>query len=413
MKNLSKFLVSLVMVAFFMNLGFAGGLPEDDDLTRELAKTQNELEDQRNKANGLQDQLDVLRSTVDELATREPSVIEKTITTLGSGSSPINLYADSIYVDSDALTSNGTFSQQAINIGYSYEHEDSFAFYGDVGFYNGADASIDRGESDGTGDFHVVEVWLDWKAIEDKLVFKFGKFLTPFGQWMPNEIAHSTVSVFSPLLVDWSIVPAETTGMQVYGMYDLGAVKLSQAFYVGNGKSSRPHSQDDNADKVFGGRLGVILPFGDEDACTVGVSGYVGRDDRDGNDYQEKVFGLDLRVDLGPVILRTETIKSRINADPVSTTDEGHVWKSAWFAQVSYNFLEKFEVFYRYDFGDNNYKEDDAGDININSFGLSYRPAEPVVFKVEFDRYDVDDENVADSALGKYEVTSAQVAVKF
>ena len=413
MKNISKFFVALMLVAFFMNLGFAGGLPEDDDLTRELAKAQNELEDQKNKADDLQDQVNVLRNTVDELAAREPSVIEKTITTLGSGSSPINLYADSIYADSDALTSNGTFDQQAINITYTYKHEDSFVFYGDIGFYNGADVTVDMGEADGTGDFQVVEAWLDWRAIEDKLVLKFGKFFTPFGQWMPNEIAHSTVSVFNPLLVDWSIVPSETTGIQEYGMYDLGAIKLSQAFYVGNGKSSRPHSRDDNADKVFGGRLGVMLPFGDENSCVVGVSGYVGRDDRDGNDYQEKVFGLDARVDLGPVIFRAETIKSRVNADPILTTDEGHIWKAAWFTQVSYNFLEKFEVFYRHDFGDDNFREDNAGDIQIDSIGLSYRPVVPVVFKIEFDRYDVDDENVVDSNLDEYDITSAQVAVKF
>jgi hypothetical protein len=398
--------------ATMLGHAFAGGLPGDGDLQRELARTQNELEDQKRRAEDLERQVDDLNSRVSDMAMREPRVVERPASSsmFDTEDWPVHGYFSGIYADPDLVGYEGAFDQETVNFFFRYPLDERFLFYADIGFAHGADVSVDLGQVEGTGDLTVVEAWLEWKALEDGLLsFRFGKYYTPFGQWAPTEIDPTTVSVFDPLLVRWSIAPLTSTGIQEVGTVRLGGIELSHTFYIGNGKTFRPHSGDENSNKAVGTRIGVRIPLGDgeESGIGFGMSGYMGRDDRDGFDYQENIYGFDGRVDFGPFTLRGETVKSRVNADD-GLGNDAHVWSFAWFTQASYRFLERFEAFYRYDSGDDDFRFEDSGDIRINSYGLAFRPIEPVVFKTEFDRYSVDDET-----LGDYDVISGQVAVLF
>ena len=384
----------------------AGGLPEDnrnDDMARELAKSQNALDKEKNRNDALEQKVNDLSNKVNELAAKEPVKAEPC-------ELPIHGYIATSYADVDLDGVPGTFDQEVVDLNFTYKLNDTFLAYADIAYLDGSEISVDNGSVEGTGDVEVYEAWLDTRLAGDMLVMKIGKFYTPFGQWMPNEIPTTTLSVFDPILVNWSIVPSATTGIQEYGTFELGDIKLTQAVYVGNGKSYYPHSDDQDTNKALGSRIGVIVPFGDKetDGLNAGISGYIGRDSSDENDYQEKAYGLDTRLDLFDVTLRFETIKSRTNVDEFSPGEEGHIWRFAWFGQASYNFLEKYDVFYRHDVGDQDYRYIDSGDIRINSCGLSFRPIKPVVFKFEYDHYNVDED-----ALGNYNVYSGQAAVQF
>ena len=385
----------------------AGGLPEDnrnDDLARELAKAQNALDKEKNRNDALEQKVDDLTNKVNDLASKEPAKAEPI-------ELPIHGYIATSYADPDIDGVPGTFDQEVVDLNFTFKLNETFTAYADVAYLDGSEVRVDNGSVEGTGDIEIYEAWLDTRLAGDMLVMKIGKFFTPFGVWQPVEIPTTTLSVFNPVLVNWSIVPSSTTGIQEYGTYELGDIKLTQAVYVGNGKSYYPHSDDQDTNKALGSRIGLIVPFGskDSDGFQAGINGYIGRDSTDDNDYQEKAFGLDSRLDLFDVTLRFETIKSRTNADDfVPGIEEGHIWRFAWFGQLSYNFLEKYDVYYRHDVGDEDYRYIDSGDIRVNSYGMSYRPIKPVVFKLEYDRYNVDEE-----ALGNYNVYSGQVAVQF
>lgn len=407
MKNIWIKTILSVLTTVGISLSvIAGGLPEDnknDDMARELAKAQNDLEKQKDKNDSLEQKVNDLSNKFNELAAKEPAKAEPF-------ELPIHGYIATSYADPDIDGVPGTFDQEVVDLNFTYKLDETFLAYADIAYLDGSEISVDNGSVEGTGDVQIYEAWLDTRLAGDMLVLKIGKFFTPFGVWLPTEIPTTTHSVFDPILVNWSIVPASTTGIQEYGTYEVGSIKLTQAVYVGNGKSYYPHSNDQDTDKALGSRIGVIVPFGSKetDGLQAGISGYVGRDSSDNNDYQEKAFGLDTRLDLFDFTLRLETIKSRTNVDDFAPGEEGHIWRFAWFGQLSYNFLEKYDVFYRHDVGDQDYRYIDSGDIRINSCGMAFRPIKPVVFKLEYDHYNVDEE-----ALGNYNVYSGQAAVQF
>ncbi|MBN2145249.1 MAG: hypothetical protein JW774_11560 [Candidatus Aureabacteria bacterium] len=447
MKRMKWLLIALLTLSM-SGFSFAGGYgpdntrPNDDD-DRELARALNDLDRQRAKTDDLEKKVDDLTTRLSEISSKEPRSAEMDYL---DESFPIHGYFTALYSDSSYPQADQTFDQETVNIWYTYQLNETFNFHGDVAFKHGAEISVDNSYVQGVGDLDVVEAWLDTRLIEDKLVLRCGKFYTPFGDWAPHVRPYMSSSIFDPLLVRWSIPTLTNTGIQEYGKIDTGIGILSQCIYVGNGKGYSPHSMDENSNKNLGGRIGLecSLPW-EQSSVTFGVNGYIGRDSRiffagqgqysvvvvdaTGNvigsyavgypeyvtqtDYEEKIWGLDLKVKILDFTLKAETVKSRNNAIV------GHVWKDAWFLQGAYRFLDKFEVYYRHDFGNDDFRYEDSGDIKIDSVGIAYWPIEAVVFKAGIDYYDIGAtlpyyltlDEVKDDT--NYHVASAQVAVKF
>lgn len=403
-------LVSLLMVLsmVFPYPLYAGGYPTDDGMERELAKTQHELDKEKKRGEGLESKVRDLENRLSDLENREPA--ETSSNTSYRSSSwldelPIHGYFSASYADSSSDSANGTFDQETLHIFLDYNLSETFRFFADFGFTHGAEVFVDGSDVDGVGDITVDEAYLEWKAYDENFKFKFGKFFTPFGTWTPNEYPYTTVSIWNPILVRWAYHSATTTGIALTGAFDFEAFLINHAFYIGNGKGDRPHSLDGNADKVVGSRLGLRIPFGgEENGVEFGINGQVGRESFSNSDFQEKVYGYDVRIDLHPFTVRAETSKSRSN------DDVRHIWRDAWFAQAEYHFLEKWTVFYRFDEADDNTWFTDAGDLKVDTVGVAFRPIEPVIFKVSYETYEV---GADDDSFDNYHVVGAQVALHF
>ncbi|EKD27839.1 MAG: hypothetical protein ACD_79C00540G0001 [uncultured bacterium] len=410
---MKKFFYALILMAFvFAGFNsFAGGLPEDDnDMKREMASTQNELDKQRQRADDLEKKLDDLNSRLNDVAAKEP--VERVVKTESNIEElPIHGYIATTYSEVDLDAYPGSFDQEVLGFTYDYTLDDNYKVFANIEYLHGSEIAVDLDEVYGVGEINIVEALIEWSAIEDKMAFSFGKFCTPFNTWCARENPASTISIYSPILVDSGITPATMTGIREAGKISLGNIALIQAIAVGNGKGLRQDSLDGNTDKALSARLGLEIPVGTDEnnALEVGTSGFVGRDDSDGNDYQQKAWGLDGILDIGSVTLRSEATKSRINVDDfIPGMEEGHIWQDSWFIQASYNFLEKWDTFYRHDVADLDTRVINDGDMRINSLGLSYRPIQQVIFKTQYDRIQTDED-----AIGAYEVASAQVAADF
>ncbi len=395
-------LLALTLTLLNPGMTLGGGFGPDnrpnDDMERELAKTQNDLEKQKAKTDDLEKKLDDLNNRLETAKTPDTQS-----TRSSSGEFPIHGYFVGNYADSSMEGANGSFDQATLHLYLDYPLSETFIFHGDFGFNHGAEFSVDQTTVAGVGDVDVTEAWLDWKAVEEYLTLKFGKFYTPFGVWTPNERPYMTPSVWDPLLTRWALHSRTTTGIQAYSLCDLGPLHFDKRLYIGNGHGSRPHSEDDNTDKLLGGRLGVDFGIGSEkkDGIGLGISGQVERDGQSANDFQKKTWGFDAKVSVADFTVRGEITKSRLNAPD-------HLWSQVWFWQAGYRFLEKFEVYYRHDDGDEDARFQDAASLVIDSCGVAYWPIEQVVFKIGYDQVKVENQDNAD-----YHVLDAQVAVRF
>ncbi len=408
-KSIAGAVLALSMTSINPGMTFGGGLGSDnrpnDDLQHELAKTQNDLDKQKAKTDELEKKVNDLANRLE--TEKEP---EKVTAAPASLEFPIHGYFVGNYVDSSQKEVNGTFDQATLHLYLDYPLSETFIFHGDVGFNHGAEFSIDSIGTDvtGTGDVDVTEAWLDWKAANEHLILKFGKFYTPFGVWTPKERPYMTPSVWDPLLTRWALHSRTTTGIQAYGVCDPEFMQCSYALYVGNGHGERPQSQDDNTDKVLGGRLGIDFNITKEenDKVGLGISGQTERDGLSLDNFQRKTWGFDAKISLANFTLRGETSKSRLN-------EPFHLLSNVWFGQLSYRFFEKFEVYYRYDDAYDNTRPqnetiESVTEEVIQSGGVAYWPIEQVVFKTGYSRVEIQNKNDDD-----YRVVDFQTAVRF
>jgi hypothetical protein len=406
-KSIAGTVLALTMTLMNPSMTFAGGLAADnvlnDDLQRELAKTQNDLDKQKAKT-------DDLEARVNDLSNRLEAPKET-----GAPASPLECpihgYFVGNYADASGDGANGSFDQATLHLYLDYPLSETFIFHGDLGFNHDTELSIESLgdessftlDSEQSVDVEVTEAWLDWKAADKHLIFKFGKFYTPFGVWTPKERPYMTPSVWDPLLTRLALHSRTTTGIQAYGVCEKGSFECSHAVYIGNGHGTLPSSQDDNTNKVLGGRWGLDFNIDKEngEGVGVGINGQIERDGFDVDDSERKTWGFDAKASLANFTLRAETTKSRLN-------NLDHLWSKAWFWQASYRFLEKFEVYYRQDDADENTRLQDAGDLAIHSVGIAYWPIEQVVFKTAFDTVKIENREHDD-----YNVVGLQTAVRF
>jgi hypothetical protein len=404
-KSIGAALLALSMTWMHPNMAFAGGLAPDnlpnEDLQRELANTQNDLDKQKAKTDDLETRLNDLSNRLDAQ--------KETVAPAAPSEFPIHGYFVGNYADSSEDGSNSSFDQATLHIYLDYPLSETFIFHGDIGFNHDTELFIvepfteDSLSLEDSVDVEVTEAWLDWKAGDENLIFKFGKFYTPFGVWTPKERPYMTPSVWDPLLTRLALHSRTTTGIQAYGVCEKGSFECSHAVYIGNGHGDFPNSQDDNTNKVLGGRWGLDYNIDKEkgEGVGVGISGQIERDGLDADDSERKTWGFDAKASLANFTLRAETTKSRLNV-------LDHLWSKVWFWQASYRFLEKFEVYYRHDDGDENTRLQDSGDLVIESVGIAYWPIEQVVFKTAFSNVKVENREHDD-----YNVVGFQVAVRF
>ncbi|MCK5706881.1 MAG: hypothetical protein KAI43_04450 [Candidatus Aureabacteria bacterium] len=394
-----NFLLSLIMIVALMpaTFVFAGG-----DDTGDGEELKGALEDEIYKRQNLEDKVADLENQINDLKNRPAQIIEKeTVVKEGGGdyTLPIHGFFNVNYADPNYPGREGTFDQENFNIYLDYVLDENFKFFGEIGTRHGEEIDVDLTSVNGVGEVNIVRAWLDWKK-SDALILKFGKFLTPYGKWNLEHSPAVYLSIWDPLLIRRDLFPKSVTGVQLYGTRPLGAADLIYNVYLGNGKGWRAHSADDNTNKGIGTRIALLTNFFSAGTIEFGFNGYTGRDGTL-NDEDENVLGYDFMINAYPIQLRGEYAKSEAK---IAATD----WeRKAWFIQTSYNFLEKYDAYLRYD------KEEDSdvalateNETSITSFGINYKPIPKVAFKLE---YDIHDPHV----IGTYEVIAASCAVAF
>ncbi|MBN1521228.1 MAG: hypothetical protein JW928_01740 [Candidatus Aureabacteria bacterium] len=396
MKKLVAFAVIMVLALVPVSAVFAGG----DEDTSDVEKA---LEDQIYKTRDLEDKVADLERQLDDLKNRPPQIVKEERVVEKEGERafelPIHGFFNVNYADANYPGSEGGYDQENFNIIFDYIIDENFHFLGEIGTRHGEEVDVDLNAVQGVGEVNVVQAWLDWK-FSDAAILKFGKFLTPYGNW--NVPLHSPavyLSIWEPILVRRDLFPRAVTGIQFYGKKAMGNVDLLYNLYTGNGVGWRPHSEDDNTNKGVGGRLGILSSFMSAGTLEVGASGYAGRDGTLDNEDHD-TLGIDALINVYPFQLRGEFARSNYNIPVMDWT------RDAWYIQASYNFLEKYDAYLRYDKEDTDTSPFAIDDMEVTAVGLNYKPIPVVAFKVEYDLYDSD-------STGSYEVIAGSVAVEF
>jgi hypothetical protein len=393
MKKAFSFLIVAALILMPAAFVFAGG-DETGDTGNQLKNTEKALEDQNFKTNDLENKVADMQKQLDDLKNR-PAAEEKKFEL------PIHGFFNVNYADSNLASSNGTFDQENFNLTYDYVLDENFKFFGEVGFRNGEEIDVDLNSVSGVGEVNVVNAWLDWK-FSNAATLKFGKFLTPYGTWNVNNHSPAVyLSVWEPILIRRDLFPRTMTGVQFYGETPaFSSFDFIYNAYLGNGKGWRPNSEDDNTNKGVGSRLALRTPFLNIGTIEFGANGYMGRDGNL-NDEDENVYGWDALLNAFPFQVRGEFARSRYML-------QDYKWfQDAWFLMGSYNFLEKYDAYLRFDHEDRDYSQAVLADeLKVTSIGINYKPIPKVAFKLEYDFY-------RPESTDDYEVVAGSVAVDF
>jgi hypothetical protein len=398
MKKALSCMFILALVLLPVSAAFAGG-DETAEPDAALQDTQKALEDQVYKTRDLEDKVADLQKQLEDLKNQPPKVEERVVEKEADYTLPIHGFFNVNYADPNYEGYEGTYDQENFNIIFDSMLSENYRFYGELGYRHGAEIDVDLNSVEGVGEVYVWNAYLDY-IYSKQANLRFGKFLTPYGKW--NVELHSParcLSVWDPILVRRDLFPKTMTGVQFYGDSTLGSVDLIYNLYTGNGDGWRPHSEDDNQNKGIGSRVAVLTSVMDMGTLEAGINGYIGRDGTL-NDEDQNAWGFDALWNIFPFQVRGEFMKSRY----MLPTNK---WFSdAWFLQASYNFMEKYDVYVRYDSEDTDYMQENLGAMTIAGIGLNYKPIPKVAFKLEYDAYDQD-------ILGTYEAVAASVACEF
>ena len=247
----------------------------------------------------------------------------------------------------------------------------------------------DAGETETKLEYLTLDLFLN-----DYMVLVGGRFLSPIGQFRQN--LHPSwinkLPTAPPGFGHDGAAPISETGLQLRGGIPLGrGMFANYAVYVGNGPEILAEAEgaagetdfefeldgveaegmnsDEDGEKVFGGRLG-LLPFpgleigisGATGKATVTElehvdieSGFLGGTEEDAEaqlagepDRDYDVFGFDLAWQWRGLDLRGEYVKTEIGDEAGSVAADGAEWES-WYTQAAYKFAPtKLEGVLRY-----------------------------------------------------------------
>jgi hypothetical protein len=262
---------------------------------------------------------------------------------------------------SDGGSGNDGFGQMKFNPIFHYGYKDLLLLESEFEFEVGED-----GETETTLEY----LSIDW-FINDYMALVAGKFLSPLGQFQQN-LHPGWINKLPTAPVGFrhdQAVPSAEVGVQLRGGFSVPGFNdtalMNYAVYVGNGPNLELNedgdeieavealgfTQDEDDNKVFGGRLG-FLPVPN---LEVGISGSLGNlalEDESDRDYD--VLGFDLFYRWKNLDIRGEYIRQKVGALATSVAPESQKWE-AWYTQASYKLLpSKFELVARYsDFNSN------------------------------------------------------------
>lgn len=219
--------------------------------------------------------------------------------------------------------------------------------------------------------------WVNYKH-QDNLNVQIGRMITPHGivniEHFPQTLLDPRQPQFLRPFSGDTIFPNFVTGAQLHGKFFFkGDNQLQYNAYVAG-------AQSDPEAKLYGGRLAYTHG---KSGVTFGVNALTGaRDDQD-TDSDYSVYGADLLIDKGPILLKSEIFGT--SEDQAGLDD-----RFAWYIQPAWRINNKFTLFYRYDFLDDG-NDANGGDTVENVLGLTYKPKPNVHVRLTGTLLDLDE----------------------
>jgi len=263
----------------------------------------------------------------------------------------------------------------------------------------------------------IERAWAEWR-FNDYLTLRAGQFLTPVGIWVVDHGSPAIIAVQRPYVIASQLFPEKQVGIEAYGSKYLGNLRLGWHVTASNGRyedaigsdfaTPGTHATaqyvDADGNVAVGGRVFAETSalLGDLKA---GVSYYQGRFttrtqglngatpvDMINIQYDEQDLGVDLRWDVGPIVLQGEWLNhatTRTKGDPgYASGGDNTGGRSGYYAllgvKLPYNVMP-FAIYQGYspDLNDHN------SDIVAYSVGARWSVLPNLSLKAEYDRYEM------------------------
>lgn len=289
----------------------------------------------------------------------------------------INGYVDLEYIQSsnNAGDPNGAFHQHHLSFLMDVPVDERISGHFHIEFDHGVNTAAPNG-----GDIIVEKSFIQYFHT-DRVQFRFGKVLTPFGYY--NEVHDATpvfLSVGIPRTIyrqdergGTSMFPKWTTGVNMLGTGEYGDTVVDYIVYVGNGENIptvNDAEHDSNRNKAFGGRIAVQQG----ELTSVAVSFYNGEKAESASSLTtpHTTWGLMFATGIGDLGGLFEYARS----------DIGGMVDAGAYGQLSYTVNKYCTPYYRYEWTEpDNRTANDAWVEQI--IGVNVMPAENIIFKME------------------------------
>jgi hypothetical protein len=314
------------------------------------------------------------------------------------------------YADAGAMFQTGggddTFAFGHFNPMFHFQYKDIVLFEGELEF---------EINEDGETEVELEYAQLDF-LVHDNVTIVIGKFLSPIGQFQErlhptwiNKIGYAPVGFGHD-----GAQPSSEVGVQVRGGISIGKRSMvNYAIMVGNGPRMghegglelEGFGRDDNQNKAFGGRIGILpVPYFEIGGSylTATVSGLEGTGDLIPTTGNVKIWGADAAYTRGPWDFRFEYLKTVRDALNSAEEEGGEVEAldqmvlKAWYVQLAYRlseitsspFLQRLEPVIRYGkfrISGNHHLEEENAQTRLN-IGLNYWIAPSLVARIGFEQ---------------------------
>jgi hypothetical protein len=229
----------------------------------------------------------------------------------------------------------------------------------------------DKSQSSGT--ILLEQVYIERLFIPE-IKIKVGRFLTPAGIWLINRYSPFTPTQTRPQHIQ-KIFTQFLDGVELHGTLNMRDDLISYHIYAANGEGNSGGA-DSNQDKTAGGRLELFFPAFYN--LKIGVSAL---SDKLNNGANKAAKGVDLQFKADRFRIQGEYAVDDYNPDSPALAYKSE----GYYLQAQYD-IEKFTIFYRYDY----YDPDNSTSLNkvtVNTGGLNYHWTPYIVSKIENNSY--------------------------
>jgi hypothetical protein len=229
--------------------------------------------------------------------------------------------------------------------------------------------------------------------LTEHLTIRAGRWLTPYGIWNTDHGSPTIIAISRPFIIGEEFLPEHQTGLQLFGSHHQGDFKVTYHATASNGRGGTEAVDDRDNAIALGGSVQVETPWG----LKAGASYYRGRytalpesTAMPAETYREAAYAADAQLVLGGLHLQAELIMRDRHYDPgermasgVGFAPDSRLIGTYVLAGYRFNRLWNVMPFAYVEF------YDPAG--SDQHIGLNFRPAAPLVLKLQATRVAIEE----------------------